>query len=186
MNPSAFRNRNVSELRFEREPVNERLYHSFEAIQQERQHERETSLALRRQLELQECTFQPHSKGNNSSLTGSRFDDVQPKFHIEVERPDYEELKVKFETRGCTFKPNVRRTFLSIDQHLISNLLCLILPFMNSSPYFQKDFIHPFTYTFYILFTVRTHVFYFSHFPHFSFMYESEVLSFRIVTRFLE
>lgn len=124
--------------------MNERLYHSFEAIQQERQHERETSLALRRQLELQECTFQPHSKGNNSSLTGSRFDDVQPKFHIEVERPDYEELKVKFETRGCTFKPNVRRTFLSIDQHLIFNLQCLILLFMISRPLISKktSFIH--------------------------------------------
>ena len=107
--------------------MNERLYHSFEAIQQERQHERETSFALRRQLELQECTFQPQSKGNNSSMTGSRYDDVQPKFHIEVERPDYEDLKLKFETRGCTFKPNVG------DPPFISYF---IKAFINSFPHF--------------------------------------------------
>jgi hypothetical protein len=43
----------------EYESPHDRLYHSFEAIQYERQQERDIALTMRQQMEQQECTFHP-------------------------------------------------------------------------------------------------------------------------------
>lgn len=85
------------------EDTNERLYRNFQVIRAEREQERETALLLRQQREAQDCTFAPHRKNINT-----KYLEVKPKFAEALSKPDYEELKVKLETRGCTFTPKIK------------------------------------------------------------------------------
>ena len=82
--------------------ANERLYHEFDNLLAVRQEERERAMIMRQQLEEQECTFRPQMKSFNPQYL-----DVRPKYADSFEKPNYDEIKVKLETKECTFAPKV-------------------------------------------------------------------------------